>query len=129
MRGPGARAALAAAALAACSRPPAPAGPVQRYTVRGEVVRLPDPGRPGPEIAVRHEAIPGFVDRTGAVVGMHAMVMPFAVGPEVPLAGLAPGDKVELRFAVDWQKVAFWVEAIQKLPATTPLDFGAGTTR
>jgi len=110
------------------SRPaPAPYGPVQRYTVRGEVVRLPEPGKPAPEIAVRHEAIPGFVDRTGAVVGMHAMVMPFAVGPDLPLGGLAPGDKVELRFAVDWGRVAFWVEGLQKLPATTPLDFGPGS--
>jgi hypothetical protein len=93
------------------------------------VVRLPEPGKPGPELAVRHEAIPTFVDRTGAVTGMHAMVMPFAVGPEVPLAGLAAGDKIELRFAVDWGRVAFWVESVQRLPATTPLDFGPGTGR
>lgn len=115
----------------ACPRAPAPAppGPVQRYIVRGEVVRLPEPGKPGQEIAIRHEAIPGFVDRAGAVVGMHAMVMPFAVGPDLPLGGLAPGDKVELRFAVDWGRVAFWVEGLQKLPPATPLDFGPATVR
>ena len=112
------------AAPAACSRGErgAPAPAVRRYAVRGEVVRLPE--RPGGELLVRHEAVPGFVDRTGAAVGMAAMVMPFAVGREVALGDLAPGDRVLLRFAVDWGKVAFWVEGVERLPPGTPLDFG-----
>jgi Cu/Ag efflux protein CusF len=117
-----------AAPPSACSRGeragPAPAAAVQRYTARGEVVRLPEPDRAAPELVLRHEAVDGFADRSGATVGMDAMVMPFAVDPAAQLAGIAPGDKVEFRFAVDWSRAAFWIERIEKLPADTPLRFG-----
>jgi len=114
---------------AACRDPsPAPApGAVDRYRIRGEIARL--PARPGDELSVRHEAIPGFRDRTGAVVGMDAMVMGFGVGKELPLAGLAVGDKVQLTFAVDWSRPALTVERLERLPADTPLQFGRAAGR
>ena len=119
------------AAPAACRRgeQAAPAAAVQRYTVRGEVVRLPEPGRPAPEIVLRHEAVPGFVDQGGAAVGMASMVMPFDLRPGVSAEGLSAGDPVRFTFAVDWGHGAFWVERLKKLPPGTPLDFGPGTRK
>ena len=118
--------ATAVAALAAgCSMGPAgapgPAAAVHRYVVRGEIARL--PARAGDEVMVRHEAIPDFRDREGAVVGMDAMVMGFQVTPELPLAGLRVGDKVRLAFAVDWSRPSLTVERIERLPPATELRF------
>ncbi len=119
------------AAPAACRRgeqaAPAPSAAVQRYTVRGEVVRLPEPGRPAPELVIRHEAVPGFVDHGGQAVGMDAMVMPFALRPGVGAEGLAAGDPIRFTFAVDWAHGAFWIERLEKLPPGTPLEFGPRT--
>jgi Cu/Ag efflux protein CusF len=101
-----------------------PSAGAKRYTVRGEVVRLADPATPGGEVMIRHEAIDDFVDRDGKVVGMAPMVMPFAVEPSLA-RGLAVGDKVEIRFAVDWSGPTFQVEHVGKLPAATQLRFVA----
>jgi Cu/Ag efflux protein CusF len=106
-----------------------PAPSVRRYTVRGEVVRLPDPAGRGEEIFVRHEAIGDFVDGTGKVVGMASMIMPFRVEPRASAQVLALGDKVEIRFVVDWSRPAFRVERIEKLPASTPLRLGPAAER
>jgi len=122
--------ALALPSLAGCRPASAPAGsaPAQakRYTVRGEVVRLPEAGAPSQsqEVSIRHEAIPDFEDRQGAVVGMSAMVMPFRVGSGVSLAGLEPGDRIRFRFAVDWSSNRIELESIEELPRETALDFG-----
>jgi len=102
--------------------PPPPPAAVDRYVVRGEIARL--PARPGDEISVRHEAIPAFKDRTGAVVGMDPMVMGFGVGKELPLSGLQVGDKVQLTFTVDWSRPALTVERLERLPGDTRLQFG-----
>jgi len=126
-----AAAALLAVALGGCREPAAPSAQAdggstqapRRYTVRGEVVRLPEPGRSGSEMSIRHEAVPDFVDRAGHVVGMGSMVMPFRLDPPVLAGGIAVGDKVEMRFAVDWSRNAFWIERLDKLPADTPLRF------
>jgi Cu/Ag efflux protein CusF len=117
-----AAAAALAALAAACQKGPAgtPAA-VHRYVVRGELARL--PARAGDEVMVRHEAIPDFRDREGAVVGMDAMVMGFQVTPDVPLAGLQVGDKVRLAFAVDWARPSLTVERIERLPPDTELRF------
>jgi Cu/Ag efflux protein CusF len=119
---------LVLAVLPGCRESGAPAGPppaqMQRYTVRGEVVRLPEPGAPVREVSIRHEAISDFQDRTGAVVGMQPMVMPFRVGSGVSLAGLEPGDRIGFRFAVDWSANRMEIESIEKLPRDTALDFG-----
>ncbi len=118
--------ALPLLAALACQRAsdarPAAAVAGQRYTVRAEVVALPP--RPGDPLMLRHEPIPDFVDRSGAVVGMRAMVMPFPVSAEVPLAGLAPGDKIRFTLSVDWAQGRYLVERIERLPPETALETG-----
>lgn len=119
---------LLATAIAGCSdrRGGAPAadvaGGLRRYTVRGEVVKLPAPGVPR-ALAVRHEAIDDFADASGAVVGMSSMVMTFDVAPAVSLDGVGVGDKVELQLAVGWSPPALRVDALRRLPAETALEF------
>jgi Cu/Ag efflux protein CusF len=107
----------------------ASSGGARRYTVRGEVVRLPDPRAATREIALRHEAIEDFADATGAVVGMDAMVMPFVVAAGVSTEGLAPGDKVEVVLAVDWARPSLALERLRKLPSDTALRFEAARGR
>lgn len=115
---------LVAAALgpAGCEKKPAPsptaptARPVASYTVRGVIKQLPDEAVKGTMLQVHHEAIPGFVNADGAVVGMKEMVMPFPLGPGVSLQGLAVGDSIEMTFDVDWsRKPAHRLSAIRKL--------------
>lgn len=118
--------ALASLASTACNRtePTASRGqPSAIYTVRGIVEALPNPEKRTP-LEVRHEAIDNFVDSTGAVVGMHAMVMPFPLAEGVSLEGIEPGDKVELTFAVWWEPKGHWeATKIVELPPDTPLTF------
>lgn len=124
--GPGRRAAaLAALALLALGTGEGcggkrPSAEARRYTVRGLVVKAADPGAPRPEVMVRHQAIPDFTNREGKVVGMASMVMPFAVEP-ARARELAVGDKVEIRFSVDWEGPSMVVERIEKLPPETEL--------
>jgi Cu/Ag efflux protein CusF len=105
---------------------PAPGAAARRYTFRAEVVRLPEPGLKRPEITLRHERIPDFVNAEGKTVGMDAMVMPFEVGQGASLAGVDVGDKVAVRLAVDWSGPTFRLEEVKELPAETALDFGKG---
>lgn len=118
---------LAVLAVAACTEPPTPAAgaPVQRYDVRGEVVRVQGEGE-AREVWIRHEAIPEFANRSGAKVGMSAMVMPFGVEPGLSLEGIGPGTKVRFRFAVEWDRNRIAIESLEPLPADAPLDFGGG---
>lgn len=120
-------AAIAAVLLLAGCKGEGPAGPParspDRYTLRGEIVRLPAPGASPAELSIRHEAIPDFKNAGGEVVGMHAMVMPFAVGPGVSLDGLAPGDKIRFRFAMDWARNTLELESLEELPPDTALEF------
>lgn len=98
--------------------------PARTYTVRGEVAKLPAPTAVGHWVAVRHEAIPDFVDGSGATVGMAAMRMVFDVAPAVPLDGLREGDKVELALTVGWAPPLLRVDALRKLPPETVLQLG-----
>ena len=78
------------------------------------------PAQPA-QLTLRHEAIPGFVDRTGVVVGMGSMVMALDLGPGASAEGLAPGDKLEVVLAVDWARPLVQIERVEKLPAATAL--------
>jgi len=110
--------------LAACSASAPPAGEGARvYTVRGEVAAPPTPVTAGTQVLLRHEAIDDFVDATGKTVGMDAMVMPFDVVPPVSAKDLAVGDKVEMRFSMDWKGPRLRVERIERLPPGTALEF------
>jgi Cu/Ag efflux protein CusF len=110
--------------LAACQgSPPAQPEAARRYAVRGEIVQVGVAGA-GAQLLVRHEAIDDFVDASGKVVGMDAMVMPFDVAPPLSAAGLSAGDRVVIRFSMDWKGSRLRVEAIERLPADTVLRFG-----
>lgn len=96
-----------------------------RYTVRGEVVRLPSAGAEPRELSIRHEPVQDFKDKAGAVVGMGAMVMPFRVAAGLSLDGLEKGDKIRFRFVMDWERNSFQIESMEELPRETALDFRA----
>lgn len=123
--------ALAVLLAAACqegSRAPAGANgasnELHRYTVRGEIVRL--PAATGPrQLSLRHEAIDDFADAAGKVVGMGSMVMPFDLAPGVALDGLQAGAKVEARIAVGWSPPLLQIEQLKELPADTTLELRA----
>jgi hypothetical protein len=109
----------AAGVTTACSRP---AGPVQRYQVRAELLQLPE--GPNGDLLIRHEAIDGFADRDGKKIGMDPMSMPFPVAAGLSLAGFAPGDVVRCTLEVDWQERSpVKIAAVEKLPAGTKLTF------
>ena len=109
----------------ACSRPAATAaGPVESYAMRGEIVRLPRAGER--EIAIHHEAVPGFRDESGKVVGMEAMTMPFTLAPDLTasaLDGLAPGDRIAFTLEMRWQdpRDIARISRLDRLPEGTPL--------
>jgi hypothetical protein len=95
-------------------------GSGRSYTVRGVVVGLPEPGAPGrPEILIRHQAIPDFVDSEGHDTGMPGMTMPFPLGSAVSLLGIEPGALIEFTLRVDWQgSPPMEVTALRPLAAT-----------
>ena len=70
---------------------------VYSFTVKGVVKRLPQGQQGGQrELLVKHEEIPEYRDRSGKVVGMMAMTMPFYLAQTLSLEGVAVGDTVEL---------------------------------
>jgi hypothetical protein len=96
------------------------------YTIRGQVVQLPDPAQPGTGLVLQHEAVDDFVGRDGKTVSMDPMSMPFPVAPGVSLAGIAPADVVEFDLNVDWQaETPVAVTRVRKLPPGTKLVFRA----
>ncbi|HEX6200701.1 MAG TPA: copper-binding protein [Thermoanaerobaculia bacterium] len=99
--------------------------PDQTYSVRGEVVALPDERRPDDrQLRVRHESIPDFVGFEGEVVGMASMSMPFPLATAVDLEGVEPGDPVEMTFEVRWEGTPpIRIVELEELPPGTELDF------
>ena len=109
---------------AACGgAPKAPAtGPDATYSMRGEIVRLPDAG--ARDIWIRHDAVADFKDSDGKVVGMDSMTMPFELAPDAAIEGLAVGDRVSFRLEMRWQAgTPTTATAFAKLPAGTRLSF------
>jgi Cu/Ag efflux protein CusF len=95
------------------------------YIVRGEVISIPEKDKPGTQLIVRHEPIDSFRDAEGQIVGMSTMGMPFTPGKGVSLEGIKPGDKVEMRWVMQWKpETKEYVESVRKLPAETQLRFG-----
>ena len=96
------------------------------YSTRGQVVEVPKDA--AGELSVHHEAVPDFRDAEGKPSHMDSMSMPFAVAPEVSLAGIAPGDKVEMTFEVRWSsQPALRVVKLHELPEGTALALGGPT--
>jgi hypothetical protein len=95
------------------------------YVIRGEVISVPQAGKPGTQFIVKHEPIHNFRDASGQIVGMSTMGMPFTPGKGVSLEGIRPGDKIEMRWVLQWEPEAKeYVESVRKLPADTQLRFG-----
>lgn len=96
---------------------------IQTYEVRGQVTRLPEPGREA--LSIRHEAIPDFVDMDGKVVSMDSMAMPFPLASGLDLADIESGDKVRFTLEVEWEDddLPYRITEIEKLPADTALDW------
>ncbi len=110
---------------------------VNAYTVRGEVVSLPDAVQ---DLQIRHEAIPEF-QNPGGSMGMNTMTMPFwppqGIAKDDPriaariegfsLEGIAVDQKVEFAFDVlfdaEHKLVGYYATSIHPLPAETVLDF------
>ncbi len=116
---------LAATCLSAPACSKEPADPVvHTYTVRGEIVSLPDPANPASELRIHHEAIEDFKNNKGESDPMHAMTMTFPPAEDVSLDDLAVGDKVQFVFRVQWApSYEMGATAIKKLPADTELIF------
>lgn len=109
--------------LAACGGPPeAPPAAPDVYRVRGMVRQL--PAGPAGDLLVRHEAVPGFKDADGEVVGMESMTMPFPLADASLAAGLAAGDRIEMEFEVRWDGGnPLRITVLEKLPPDTRLEF------
>ncbi|MEO8277442.1 MAG: copper-binding protein [Thermoanaerobaculia bacterium] len=121
--------AFLALSLAACAKAPAPpSAPPDIYAMRGEIVRLPAAGER--EVILRHEAVPGFRDDAGKIVGMDAMTMPFTLSAAA-LAGavqnLATGDRVAFTLEVRWSDPhdTIVISGISRLPAGERLAWEA----
>ena len=122
---------LGAIIIAGCSsgqtneQPAAAASDAQTYVVRGEVISVPQAGKPGTQFIVKHEPVDNFRDASGQIVGMNTMAMPFTPGKGVSLEGIRPGDKIEMRWVIQWKPEAKeYLESVRKLPAETQLRFG-----
>ncbi len=77
---------------------------VNSYTVRGRVTSLPSADGKR-SLEVHHEAIDGFVGKSGQVTGMKEMVMPFPdLAATASLDGIKDGDLIEFHFEVRWDK-------------------------
>ncbi len=117
--------------VAGCSRgrmneaPATVPSDAQTYVIRGEVISVPQADKPGTQFIVKHEPIDRFRGADGQIVGMSTMGMPFTPGKGVSLKGILPGDKIELRWVLQWRPESKeYIESLQKLPAETQLRFG-----
>jgi hypothetical protein len=131
MRALGIVAVIGAIVAAGCSRGQsnntiaATASNAQIYTLRGEVISVPQTDKPGTEFIVKHEPIDNFRDASGQVVGMSSMGMPFTPGKGLSLEGIKLGDKIEMGWVVQWKPEAKeFVESVRRLPIETQLRFG-----
>ena len=103
----------------------AAAGSAEVYTLRAEVVEMPDPTDPTTGFYLHHEPIHRFRNMDGEVDGMDSMTMPFAVGDDVSLEGISEGDKVEFDLSVDWEGDPMMeIVRVEVIPSDTQLDFG-----
>jgi hypothetical protein len=117
-------------ALSGCAkRQPAVASTIEKhtYTVRAQIVTLPEPGSPTGELQVRHEAMPHF-RAGGGELGMNTMIMPFPLAEGLSLSGLSVGQKIDLTFEVDFDTAkdalaGYRATKIEPLPDSTELDW------
>lgn len=117
---------LVIVSLAGCSGKKENEESGRTFTVRGQVIHLPDPNNPGTGIYVNHEAIDEFVTRDGEMTGMDPMGMSFPVNDKVSLEGIQVRDLIEFKLHVDWgAETEVEIVEIRELPPDTKLDFRA----
>ena len=95
---------------------------VDRYIVRGRMVRLPDAFN---DMAIRHELIPDLKDAEGNVVGMRAMTMQLPIADLGLLEGIEPGHAVVFAMDVSFDETgvaSFPVVGITRLASSVMLD-------
>lgn len=104
----------------------APSGPSpdQTYSVRARIDALPIPDRH--PLSLHHEEMKEFVGKSGEVVGMKEMIMPFNdLAPGVSLDGFKVDDLVEVTFEVRWKtSPRMLITKLVRLPAGTSLNIG-----
>jgi hypothetical protein len=122
---------LGAIIAVGCSRgqrneqPTGAASDAQIYLIRGEVLSVQKADKPGMEFIVKHEPVDNFRNASGQIVGMSTMGMPFTPGKGILLDGIKPGDKIEMRWVMQWKPEAKeYVESVRKLPMEAQLLFG-----
>ena len=93
------------------------------YQVRGVVRGLPRGDEGDGKMQLMHEAIPGFKNKRGEVVGMQSMTMGFPMGEGVEVGDLKEGDKVNVEFVVTWGEKPYYITKVEKLPDDTELEF------
>ena len=107
---------------------PLPAGEAsetQTYLVRGIVEKLPDARTHPRQITIKSEAVDNFIGPDGHPSPMAAMVMDYPLAKAVSINGLAPGSKVTFTYQVNWNGGIDQITRIQKLSASTKLNFTA----
>ena len=96
----------------------------RQYTVRGELVTVPETVDASTQIRIKHEAMPDLVGHDGEVSGMASMTMPFSLNEGLSLEGFSVGDKVEFVLDVDWERMpGMLITEIRALPPETELTF------
>lgn len=76
------------------------------YTVRGKIVKLPEPNKVPRELLIRHEAIDNFVSSAGNVEPMRSMTMPFPLSKDLQISSLNKGDEIEFIYQMSWNPKA-----------------------
>jgi len=114
--------------LLACAEESEPAASadavVHTYSLRGQIVSLPDAADPASELKIRHEAIKDFKNAKGEAEPMRTMTMAFSPATDTTLDGLTVGDAVEFKFHMHWSpSMQMQADTFKKLPADAELNF------
>lgn len=87
------------------------------YSIKGVVKALPGNGRAANEVIIQHEAVPDYRNRSGEIVGMSAMTMPFYLRRDVSLGDIKVGDSVEFQVEAHFEpRFTEEVASIKKAP-------------
>lgn len=87
------------------------------YSIKGVIKALPGKGRAANEVLIQHEAIPEYRNRSGEVVGMSAMTMPFYLREGTQLGELTIGDAVEFKVEAHFEpRFTEEIVSIKKAP-------------
>ncbi len=87
------------------------------YSMKGIIKALPGNGRAPNEVLIKHDAVPEYRNRSGEVVGMSAMTMPFYLRKDVSVGELKVGDTVEFKVEAHFEpRFTEEIVSINKVP-------------